>query len=196
MGITQDQCCTWADLCVLVAGAARSDLGGPGSMARQWPVIDCGYVLVWCIGPDTGGWCSRLGLACTACRQGAGMADVQQFYRVRWRLVMWWVVLPLALVLGTVVALVVGGRLLVRSVGDPNAYHVGSCFRLGKAAGVLPPVGGLREVTGRAIPVDCATPHDAKITRAVGNASACADEGAWLISLDQTYCVVLLNGAG
>jgi len=124
------------------------------------------------------------------------MADDKQFYRVRWRLVMWWVMLPLALVLGTVGALVVGGVMLVHSVEDPNSYHEGTCFRLGKAAGVLPPVGGLREVTGRAIPVDCATPHDAKITRAVGSRSACADEGAWLISLDQTYCVVLLDGAG
>ena len=117
------------------------------------------------------------------------MAEGMQRGGPRWRRIAWWVAVPLVLVVGVSVV-------LTKVVTHTGPYHVGTCFRMGKDAGAAPSVGGLREIRGRAIPVSCTTPHDAEITRAVRDASACADEGAWLRSLDQTYCVTLLDGSG
>jgi hypothetical protein len=117
------------------------------------------------------------------------MADSNQDRGPHRRGIGWLVAMPLVLVLGASV-------ILVNVIQHTGPYHVGSCFRMGKAASAAPSIGGLREVRGRAIPVSCATPHDAEITRAVRNPSACVDEGAWLTSLDQIYCVTLLNAAG
>jgi hypothetical protein len=119
---------------------------------------------------------SRLDL--NAAQNGGSMAGG----RTRdWRRIALWVVAPA--VLGVV-------GILFWHAQQTGPYHVGTCFQTTDDTGVVP-AGSLRQVTGRAEPVSCTARHDAKITRAVRNASDCVDEGAWLESVGQLYCVAL-----
>jgi hypothetical protein len=100
------------------------------------------------------------------------------------RRIAWWVV-PVGLVFGAVAFL---GTWHVYH--DAGPFHVGSCFQMDGDTGVVP-VGGLRQVSGRAKVVNCGTSHDAEITRTADDSSDCASDGAWLDSRGQLYCVGL-----
>jgi hypothetical protein len=105
-------------------------------------------------------------------------------HKPRWRRVAWWVAPPAVVVLGTV------GFLGVRQFQDSGPFHVGTCFQVSSATSIVQ-AGGLRQVSGRAKPVDCGSAHDGHITRTARSASDCTVEGAWLDSREQVYCVVL-----
>lgn len=92
--------------------------------------------------------------------------------------------------LATTVVLVGAAAALFAVLGTEGEFHAGVCFNTGPNTAVHQ-AEGPREVSGRAIIVDCSASHDAKITRRVQDPLACAEEGAWLKSLAHVYCVAL-----
>lgn len=111
------------------------------------------------------------------------MADAVERKPLRRWPVALWIVSSTALILGA--AAFFGLR---HPADRSGPFHVGVCLQATEDTGVIA-ADGLRQISGRAKVVDCATTHDGEITRTVRQASDCAVEGAWLISRDQIYCV-------
>ncbi|TQJ26074.1 hypothetical protein FBZ33_6454 [Micromonospora sp. A202] len=76
-----------------------------------------------------------------------------------------------------------------------GAFPAGTCFQVFGETGIAT-TDGLREVSGRVKVVNCASAHDAEVTRTVHRPSDCAADGAWLETLDQIRCVTFTTTVG